>query len=86
MFIGIKTLNNETIQINMNLLGEYSFLEILNTYINLWYFSMITFATVGYGDMIVTTPIGKILVSIEVFFGVTIAATWTSVIIKRMTR
>ena len=86
MFIGIKTLNNEIIKININSLNKYSFLEILNTYIELWYFSMVTFTTVGYGDMIVTTPIGKILASLEVFFGVTIAATWTSVIIKRMTR
>lgn len=47
---------------------------------------MVTFTTVGYGDMIVTTTIGKILVGLEVFFGITIGAAWTSVIIKRMIR
>jgi hypothetical protein len=47
---------------------------------------MVTFTTVGYGDMVVTSSVGKILVSLEVFFGVTIAAAWASVVIKRMTR
>ena len=86
MFIGIKTLNNELIGISINTLKNYSLTEIIDTYIDLWYFSMVTFTTVGYGDMMVTSSIGKILVSLEVFFGVTIAASWTSVIIKRMIR
>ncbi|MEF9991634.1 MAG: ion channel [Romboutsia sp.] len=60
--------------------------EFINVYIDTWYFSMVTFSTVGYGDMIVTTILGKILVSIEVFFGLTMGATWASVIIKRMIR
>ena len=86
MFIGIKTLNNELIGISIKTLNQHSLVEILNTYIDLWYFSMVTFTTVGYGDMIVTTTIGKILVGLEVFFGITIGAAWTSVIIKRMIR
>ena len=86
MFIGIKTLNNELIGISIKTLSQHSLVEILNTYIDLWYFSMVTFTTVGYGDMIVTTTIGKILVGLEVFFGITIGAAWTSVIIKRMIR
>ena len=86
MFIGIKTLNNELIGISIKTLSQHSLFEILNTYIDLWYFSMVTFTTVGYGDMIVTTTIGKILVGLEVFFGITIGAAWTSVIIKRMIR
>lgn len=85
MFIGIKTLNNELIGISIKTLSQHSLVEILNTYIDLWYFSMVTFTTVGYGDMIVTTTIGKILVGLEVF-GITIGAAWTSVIIKRMIR
>ena len=86
MFIGIETLDNDTIGINISTLKNYSLIEILNTYIDLWYFSMVTFTTVGYGDLVVTSSIGKILVSLEVFFGITIAAAWTSVIIKRMIR
>lgn len=86
MFIGVETLNNELIGININTLKNHSLIEILDTYIDLWYFSMVTFTTVGYGDMIVTSMVGKILVSLEVFFGVTIGAAWASVIIKRMIR
>lgn len=63
----IKTLNNELIGISIKTLSQHSLVEILNTYIDLWYFSMVTFTTVGYGDMIVTTTIGKILVGLEVF-------------------
>ena len=59
-----------------------TFKNILDTF---WW-SIVTFTTVGYGDMVVTSSIGKILVSLEVFFGVTIAAAWASVVIKRMTR
>ena len=58
----------------------------LSLYMTSIYFALTTLATVGYGDMIVTTTIGKILVGLEVFFGITIGAAWTSVIIKRMIR
>ncbi|MEG2787855.1 MAG: potassium channel family protein [Romboutsia sp.] len=83
MFLGIKTINNELIGIDKN---NYNLVDIIKIYIDLWYFSMVTFSTVGYGDMIVTSIIGKILVGLEVFLGVTIGATWASVIIKRMIR
>lgn len=86
MFVGIRTLDYKIIGIDLTNIKDYSFFEIVSMYIDLWYFSMITFSTVGYGDMIATTLIGKILVTIEVFFGVTIGATWASVVIKRMIR
>lgn len=86
MFVGIKTLDNELIGISMKTINQYPLTKIISTYIDLWYFSMITFTTVGYGDMIVTTTLGKMLVSLEVFLGITIGAAWTSVIIKKMIR
>ena len=49
-----------------------------------WYFSMITFSTVGYGDIIVFGILGKIIACIEIFLGITIHATWTSVLFSRM--
>ena len=60
--------------------------ELVECYIDLWYFSMITFSTVGYGDMLVTNMFGKVLVSIEVFLGVTMGASWASVIFRKMSR
>lgn len=86
MFTGIESISNNVIGVDVYNLNQYSFLEIIKSYIDLWYFSMVTFSTVGYGDMIVTSIFGKILVSIEVFLGVTIGATWASVVIKRMIR
>lgn len=86
MFTGIQNINKDIVGISFSNFNDISFKEILSIYTDLWYFSMVTFTTVGYGDLIVATTIGKILVSIEVFFGVTIAATWASVVIKRMIR
>ncbi|WP_371025196.1 potassium channel family protein [Paraclostridium ghonii] len=81
MITGIKY-NNEIIKIN----NSSNFWEVIKNYINLWYFSMITFSTVGYGDMIVINITGKILVTIEVFLGVTMGASWASVIFRKMSR
>lgn len=86
MFVGIKTIDYRFIGVDINEISNYSIKEIINIYVDLWYFSMVTFSTVGYGDMIVTSILGKILVSVEVFLGVTIGATWASVVIKRMIR
>lgn len=84
MFTGIRSLDNEIIEISLS--GQFDIENLLKSYMDLWYFSMATFSTVGYGDMVVTTAMGKILASIEVFIGVTMAASWASVIIKRMSR
>ncbi|GAA0709544.1 potassium channel family protein [Paraclostridium ghonii] len=81
MITGIKY-NNEIIKIN----NSSNFWDVIKNYINLWYFSMITFSTVGYGDMIVINITGKILVIIEVFLGVTMGASWASVIFRKMSR
>ncbi|MCC0658715.1 potassium channel family protein [Clostridioides sp. ZZV14-6154] len=86
LFVGIESSNSTLITLNINNLGNYSASEIFKTYIDLWYFSMATFSTVGYGDMVATSLIGKALAGIEVFLGVTIGAIWASVIIKRMIR
>ncbi len=86
MLVGVKSINGTSIVINTTNIYQYSIYEIITIYIDMWYFSMVTFSTLGYGDIVATTTFGKILVSLEVFFGVTIAAAWTSVIIKRMIR
>lgn len=86
MIIGLRNLDGEIISINLNNIKNYDKNYIINTYIDFWYFSLITFTTVGYGDMLASSTIGRILVSLEVFFGVTLAATWTSIVIKRLIR
>ncbi len=84
MLVGVQYIDGS--KVDFYSITEKSIKNIFSTYIDFWYFSLVTFTTVGYGDMIVISSFGKILVSIEVFFGVTIAATWTSVIVKRMIR
>ncbi|EQK43517.1 ion channel family protein [[Clostridium] bifermentans ATCC 638] len=81
MITGVKY-NNKIIKI-----GEVkNIYELIKNYIDLWYFSMVTFSTVGYGDMIVINIAGKALVSIEIFLGVTMGASWASVIFRKMSR
>ena len=86
MITGLRTLEGEVICIDLSKIKTYQKDYLLSTYIDFWYFSLVTFTTLGYGDMTVNSSIGKILVALEVFFGVTIASTWTSVIIKRLIR
>ncbi|EGT4246935.1 transporter [Clostridioides difficile] len=86
LFVGIESSNSTLVALDINNIGDYSLSEIFKMYMDLWYFSMATFSTVGYGDMVATSLIGKALAGIEVFFGVTIGAIWASVIIKRMIR
>lgn len=83
LFTGIKTLDYGLIKLNL-LNNTNSLNELVIFYMEAWYFSMITFSTVGYGDIIVFGILGKILVCIEVFLGITIHATWTSILFSRM--
>lgn len=84
MFIGIESGDFGLIKIDLSNL--YSFSDFIKFYIESWYFSIITFCTVGYGDILVLGLIGKIAVCVEVFLGVTINAIWTSILLTRMIR
>ncbi len=84
MITGIKDINNNTINSTYN--NSNNIKSIFKYYLDLWYFSMATFSTVGYGDMVVINVLGKLLASLEVFFGVTMAASWASVIFRKMSR
>ena len=86
MFCGVKNSSGELIGINFNKSKNYSLIYILNSYIDLWYFSTVTFTTLGYGDLTTSTVLGKFLVCLEAFSGVTIGSTWASLVIKRMIR
>ena len=84
MFCGVK--NSSGIFLGIDINKQYTFKEILDTYLDLWYFSTVTFTTLGYGDLTVSTFFGKVLVCIEAFSGVTIGSIWASLVIKRMIR
>ena len=86
MIIGVTTADGEVIRLDFYGMEWTSFLDIIKTYIKFWYFSLMTFSTVGFGDMIINGILGQILVCIEVFIGITIQSIWVALIIKRMFR
>ena len=83
MFTGLNTMDYGLVKINLSK-NMYTFNEIIIYYLEAWYFSMITFSTVGYGEIIALGIFGKIFVCLEVFLGITIHATWTSVLFSRL--
>lgn len=52
-------------------------------WIDSYYFSVVTLATVGYGDFVPKTDIGKIFTTFYIFVGVGIVTTFISFSIKR---
>lgn len=53
------------------------------SYLNSYYFSVVTLTTVGYGDFTPTTPFGKIFATFYIFMGIGIIATFAQTIVKR---
>ncbi len=49
------------------------------------YFSVVTIATVGYGDLVAVTPEGRLVAMVLIVIGLSIVAVFTSVIIAAMT-
>lgn len=84
MAIGVTDSSGYILRFEFQNIKSYSVFDILKLYIEFWYFSLITFSTVGFGDMAINGIIGKILVCIEVFIGITIQSTWSALIIRRM--
>ena len=59
--------------------------ENLNSFLTSLYFSVVTFTTLGYGDI---TPIGpsRLIAALEAFTGSFTIALFVVVFVKRMTR
>ena len=85
MITGLKTFNNEVISIDAikENLGRR---ELLNLIIYSVYFSTVTFATVGYGDIMVVNPEGMVISIIEIIVGVFMIGVWTSTLVRKMTK
>lgn len=53
------------------------------SWLNAYYFSVITLTTVGYGDLTPHTPFGKIFTTFYVLIGVGIITTFITMMIRR---
>jgi voltage-gated potassium channel len=60
----------------------YHFVEHL-TWLNSYYFSVITLTTVGYGDITPHTAAGKLFTTFYVLFGIGIITTFISLTMRR---
>lgn len=53
------------------------------TYLNAYYFSVVTLATVGYGDIVPHTNLGKLFTTFYIFIGVGIITTFFTVTARK---
>jgi voltage-gated potassium channel len=53
------------------------------SWLDAYYFSVVTLATVGYGDLVPHTPAGKIFTTIYIFLGVGTLAAFLSAMTRR---
>lgn len=81
MVTGLKTFSNEIISIKV-ISGK----EFMKLFIYSVYFSTVTFATVGYGDIMVVNAAGMVISIIEIIIGVFMIGVWTSTLVRKMTR
>lgn len=60
----------------------YHFMEKWS-WIDAWYFCVVTLATVGYGDLVPKTDFGKLFTTLYIIIGVGLIATFFSATIRR---
>lgn len=56
------------------------------SYLNSYYFSVVTLATVGYGDLTPTTDLGKFVATLYIFVGVGIIAVFVQALVKKRSK
>ncbi|GAA0127169.1 hypothetical protein UT300019_30730 [Clostridium sp. CTA-19] len=82
LFGGVR-IEDKVIQYNLNNVFSKSF---LTDFLYCFHFSLVTFATVGYGNITPEGTISIIIANTEIMFGVLMIAIWTSTLVRKMTR
>ena len=81
MFTGLK-INNEITYLLYN--PNASFIESFQSIFDYVFFSIVTFTTVGYGDITTGNLIGKFFASTEMILGVTLIGAWTATLLRKL--
>jgi len=68
------------------LAGDFSVKMLFKNIIYCIHFSLVTFSTVGYGDLLPYNMMGVILSSIEILIGIIMIGILTSTLVRKMTR
>jgi len=68
------------------LVGKFSVKMLFKNIIYCIHFSLVTFSTVGYGDLLPYNMMGVILSSIEILIGIIMIGILTSTLVRKMTR
>lgn len=84
MITGIES-SNGLIGIE-TLLDNFSIKTFMWTMINCIHFSLVTFSTVGYGNLLPHNITGVVLSSIEILIGIIMVGILTSTLVRKMTR
>ena len=84
LIFGLK-IGNEIISYKELFFTDKKIIVILDDFIRAFHFSIVTFTTVGYGDI---TPFGYsiFLSGIEMFLGVTMVGIWTATLARKINR
>lgn len=53
------------------------------SWLNSYYYTIVTIATVGYGDFVPTTDVGKVGATILIMLGIGLFSTFVSLLLKR---
>ncbi|MGL5692643.1 MAG: potassium channel family protein, partial [Peptostreptococcaceae bacterium] len=85
MFTGISV-NGELIKYDMSFILNLPIENFHLDFLNSLYFSIVTFTTVGYGDIIPVGIMSMVLSGIEMVIGITMAGVWTAILARKITR
>lgn len=83
--IGGKIVDYEFV-LNSSKLSMQLFKEFTTDYLNCLYFSIVTFTTVGYGDITPQSGVGKFLSGSEMLLGVTFVGAWTATLLRKFVK
>ena len=85
MFTGLKVDGAGIVQYNISYISKITFIGIIKDFSRAFHFSIVTFTTVGYGNI---TPIdlSVLMCSVEMFLGVTMVGIWTATLARKISR